>query len=200
MDTEENGEKRRGTLPGTCWDLTDCKEENPLKEGETPSMSQPRVRGCCAGIIPAPSPGVWHRNVTICFCPQRESQQWPPASCSEPRQVPKYLRLLLGPALLTAGSFTSSPLQQVNNPGLFLTPQSRSIVLTCLSTLWSSLLDQRSVRRSRAASAAFGQELGRWKQQEDYGRHRAAAHRHCWPPETNPALAGSLDSHKQDCQ
>lgn len=120
-----------------------------------------------------------------------ESQQWSPATCLDPRQVPKcpsssWALPWTLPHSLWIRAFTSSPLQQVNNPGLFL-----SFVLTCLSTLWSSLLDQRSVRRSRAASAAFGQELGRWKQQENYSRHRAAPQRHCWLPGTNPAAVGA---------
>lgn len=147
-------------MPGTCWDPMDCNEGNPLNEGETPSVSQPRARAVL-GSIPAPSPG---RQVPDTgTSPSAPSPQRVPAvtpchllgSQAGP-QVPQ-----APPGPCPTQASTSSPLQQVSSPGLFLTPGSRSGVLTCLSTLWSSLLDQRSVRRSRAASAAFGQELGR---------------------------------------
>lgn len=44
----------------------------------------------------------------------------------------------------------------------------KNIFLTCLSTLCSSLFDQRSLSRRRAASAAFGQELEGWKEPTDF--------------------------------
>lgn len=187
MDTEENGGKERRSLARDLLGHADPRRWTAVKGISQASMKRPGLfpaqSSVCRHdsidprsimeepIIPRVQAG-WYRHITIYLVPKVS-----PSSCGCDLLPLAWIlggcpcaeNIVVLPApwalpVLTAESWPlqTHRLQRVSqHQSCSCQLKSRSVFLTCLSTLWSSLLDQRSVRRRRAASAAFGQELGR---------------------------------------